>query len=97
MKYKKNKTEDITEYEVDETGAMLYVSSTEETHILNDTAYFLYKLLEKPADIKQLYQELEQVYEISEAQRDDVLNDIKECLDMLYGKNLICIDEERID
>lgn len=97
MKYIKRDPEHIVEYEVDETGAMLYASDTEETHILNDTAYFLYKCLEEPADMDQLYQRMEQVYEIPAESKKDVLEDIQNCVSLLCEKGLICVFEERAD
>lgn len=95
MKYMQNDTENIVEYEVDETGAMLYASDTEETHVLNDTAYFLYKSLEEPADTEQLYQRIEQVYDISTEARESVMSDIRKCLSMLCEKGLVRAAEER--
>ena len=97
MEYIQNRTENIVEYEVDETGAMLYACDTEETHILNDTAYFLYKSLEEPAGTEQLYQRMEQVYDIPAEARDSVMSDIRNCLSMLCEKGLVRTAEERID
>ena len=95
MEYMQINTEKIVEYEVDETGAMLYVCDTEETHILNDTAYFLYKSLEEPADVEQLYRRMEQVYDISADARDSVLSDIRNYLSILCEKGLVRTAEER--
>ena len=97
MEYIQNGTENIVEYEVDETGAMLYACDTEETHILNDTAYFLYKSLEEPAGTEQLYQRMEQVYDIPAEARDSVMSDIRNCLSMLCEKGLVRTAEERAD
>ena len=97
MRYIRNETDNIVEYEVDETGAILYVCDTEETHVLNDTAYFLYKSLKEPADIDQLYLRMEQVYDISRSDKNSVLSDIHNCLLLLCEKGLIRIAEERIE
>ncbi len=95
MEYIQNGTENIVEYEVDETGAMLYACDTEETHVLNDTAYFLYKSLKEPADTERLYQRMEQVYDIPTESQESVMSDIRKCLSMLCEKGLVRAAEER--
>lgn len=97
MKYIQNCKGNIVEYEVDDTGALLYACDTEETHVLNDTAYFLYKSLEEPANAEQLFQRMEQVYIIPEEMQDSVMSDIRDCLSMLVDKALVHPTEERLD
>ena len=95
MKYIQNNTENIVEYEVDETGALLYACDTEETHVLNDTAYFLYKSLKDPADVEHLYYCIVQVYDIPAEAQDSVMSDIRNCISILCEKRLIRAVEER--
>lgn len=83
----RNQDIDLIEYEADDTGVLVYVANTEEIHIFNDTAYFIYKLLEKSRNIQEILEALKNEYEIIEEKA--VLSDMLNYLDMLIEKKII--------
>lgn len=91
MKYIQDNRENVMEYEVDETGAMIYISDTEEVHVLNETAYFLYKSMYEPISKEGLYQRLESIYNLCDVDKKTVMSDIEYYLEMLCKKRLIRI------
>ena len=87
--YKKNDETEIVEYEVDETGAMIYVENTEETHMLNETACYIFRLCTEPISFQQILDSMLSEYEISVDMLEQVKIDISNCLTMLLEKQLI--------
>ncbi|WP_113673345.1 PqqD family protein [Vallitalea guaymasensis] len=87
--YIKNLDIEVIEYEVDDTGAMIYVSDTEESHVLNETAYYIYKLFNESKNIDDVYSAMQTEFEIDESMQKEVTDDIYQCIDLLIDKRLI--------
>lgn len=78
----------VIEYEVDESGALMYVQETEETHVFNETAYFIYKSLTEPMSQEDIFQLIMNEYEIS-VETNSIKSDIENCINMLLEKKII--------
>ena len=54
--YKRNQDRDkeLNTFALDEEGLMIYDESSEDTHILNETAQYIFELLEKPMTLKEI-------------------------------------------
>lgn len=96
MTYIQAQDENIIVYDVDDDGAIIYDSKTETTHVLNETAYYIYKTLKCPADVSALFDHMITDYDLSEITPESVASDILMCLNELMSKGLIRViaDEE---
>ena len=83
---KPKKREDITQQELGEE-AMLYDSRHEKVHILNHTAYFIWKLCDGDHTLKDIREEM--IKQFPESSEPEITKDIKSTIDNFDNNKLI--------
>lgn len=89
--YKRDKIRDkeLNTFALDEEGLMIYDESTEDTHILNATAQYLFELLVTPMTLKEIEEYFIGKYEFSEEDLETLSDDLDEILEEMVAKNII--------
>lgn len=94
--YKRNQDRDkeLNTFALDEEGLMIYDESSEDTHILNETAQYIFELLEKPMTLKEIEEIFKGKYEFEGDDLETLCDDLDEILEEMVEKNII--SSERI-
>lgn len=94
--YKRNQDRDkeLNTFALDEEGLMIYDESSEDTHILNETAQYIFELLEKPMTLKEIEEIFKGRYEFEDDDVETLCDDLDEILEEMVEKNII--SSERI-
>lgn len=94
--YKRNQDRDkeLNTFDLDEEGLMIYDESSEDTHILNETAQYIFELLKKPMTLKEIEEIFKGRYEFEDDDVETLCDDLDEILEEMVEKNII--SSERI-
>jgi hypothetical protein len=94
--YKRNQDRDkeLNTFALDEEGLMIYDESSEDTHILNETAQYIFELLEKPMTLKEIEEIFKEKYKFEDDDLETLCDDLDEILEEMVEKNII--SSERI-
>lgn len=94
--YKRNQDRDkeLNTFALDGEGLMIYDESSEDTHILNETAQYIFELLEKPMTLKEIEEIFKGRYEFEDDDVETLCDDLDEILEEMVEKNII--SSERI-
>ena len=93
--FEKTNRERVSVFSLEEDGIMIYDQDTENTHLLNETAAYLYELLDKPLTLDEIVNSFKAKYTFDDNLLEELENDIIELLDEFLEKNLITI--RRVD
>lgn len=92
--YKRNRDEELSTFALDEEGLMIYDESSEDTHILNETAQFIFELLKKPMTLEEIEEIFKKKYDFEDDDLETLCDDLDEILEEMVEKNII--SSERI-
>lgn len=89
--YKRDQARDekLNTFALDEEGLMIYDESTEETHILNATAQYIFELLKTPMTLKEIEEKFKERYEFEEEDLSTLSDDLDEILEEMVSKMII--------
>ncbi len=89
--YKRDQIRDkeLNTFALDEEGLMIYDESTEDTHILNATAQYIFELLVTPMTLKEIEENFIGKYEFAEEDLETLSDDLDEILEEMVAKNII--------
>jgi hypothetical protein len=93
--FMQNKEAELNIFPLDEEGAIMYDVQTEYTHILNETAVFLYQLLEKPMKMPDILDSFRKEYQFENDDISTLEDDLWETLNILEEKNLIKTERDK--
>ncbi len=83
--------ENVSVFSIDEGGLMIYNQLTENTHLLNETAAYLYELVEKPSTLDEIIAAFKGKYDFTDETLECLDDDLMEMLDEMSSKELITI------
>lgn len=92
--FEKTNKERLNIFSIEEDGIMIYDARTENTHLLNETAAYLYNLLEKPLNLDEIVELFKFKYTFVENSIDELEDDIMQMIDELSARELIIMRRE---
>ena len=82
-------------FSLDEEGLMIYDENSEDTHILNETAQYIFELLEKPMTLSEIEQKFVEKYEFQDNELRTLSEDLVEILEEMVEKSIIFSERMR--
>lgn len=95
--YRRNqeREKELNTFTLEEDGLMIYDEVSEDTHILNETAQYIFDLLEIPMTLLEIEEKFVNKYEFKDDELENLSEDLDEILEEMVEKKII--SSERIE